>query len=252
MSNIPKLVHYCWFGNQEMPMDLKKYVNNWKYILNDYEIVEWNESNFNISSLPFTQEAYDSKMWAFVSDYVRTFVLYKYGGIYLDTDMELINNFDHLLNNEAFCGFESMSHLGTAVLGSKQGNPWIKDMLDVYNDKHFINKDGTLDKTPNVRFFTTITEQKYKLKINNKFQQLSDVTIYPIDYFYPKNYFTKKTKITEDTIGIHHWCSSWCDPEDPTFKSKIINFMYSALGENITSQLRKTYKKLLKTNKIDY
>ena len=82
MSNIPKVVHYCWFGNQNMPIDLKKYVNDWKYILKDYEIVEWNENNFDIHSLPFTSEAYDAKKWAFVSDYVRAYVLYNYGGIY--------------------------------------------------------------------------------------------------------------------------------------------------------------------------
>lgn len=246
MSNIPKLVHYCWFGNQEMPIDLKKYVNEWKYILNDYEIVEWNESNFDISSLPFTQEAYDSKMWAFVSDYVRTYVLYKYGGIYLDTDMELINNFDYLLDNEAFCGFESMSHLGTAVLGSKQGNPWIKDIMDIYHDKHFINQDGTLDKTPNTRYVTDITKANYGLKINNKFQHLSEVSIYPRNYFYAKNLYTHKTKINKDTIGIHHWKGSWCDEHLPTWKTKIHTLMYTTLGEVITEQIYKGYCKVIK------
>lgn len=246
MSNIPKVVHYCWFGDQPMSKDLKSYVDNWKYILKDYEIVEWNENNFDVSSLPFTKEAYDSKTWAFVSDYVRTYVLYNYGGIYLDTDMELIKSFDHLLDNEAFCGFESMAYLGTAVLGCRKGNPWIKDMLDVYKNKHFINEDGSLDKTANVRFFTAITEQKYKLKTNNKFQQLSDVTIYPTCYFYPKNICTHKTKITDDTVGIHHWKASWCDEQDYTLKTKIHALMYRTLGENITGEINKVYKKIMK------
>lgn len=246
MSNIPKLVHYCWFGNQDMPIDLKKYVSNWKYILKDYEIIEWNENNFDVYSLPFTSEAYDAKKWAFVSDYVRAYVLYNYGGIYLDADMEIIRSIDPLLENEAFCAFESGNYLGTAALGCKCNNPWIKDMLDVYIDKHFIKPDGSLDMTPNVRFFTSITEEKYNLKKNNSFQQLGDVTVYPSDYFYPKKFHSDTAEITDDTIGIHHWKASWCEQVKPTIRSKAINLMYKTFGDKFTSEMQKVYRKIKK------
>lgn len=246
MKNIPKTIHYCWFGKNTMPLNLKKYVDNWKNILTNYEIVEWNENNFDIKKLPFTEEAYESKMWAFVSDYVRLYALYNYGGIYLDTDMELINNFDRLLDNEAFCGFESRYYLGSAVIGSKKGNLWIKDIMDIYQGKHFINSDGTLDKTPNTRFITDITEQNYKLKLNNKYQRLSKVTVYPRDYFYPESLYSHKTKITNNSIGIHHWNGSWCSEQVPTFKTKIHSFMYSTLGDTITEVIYKEYRKIMK------
>ena len=104
MDRIPKIIHYCWFGKNKMPYILQAYINNWKKIIPDYQIIRWDESNFDVNSLSFTKEAYDSKVWAFVSDYVRLYALYNYGGIYLDTDVELLTDFDHLLNNSAFCG----------------------------------------------------------------------------------------------------------------------------------------------------
>ena len=126
---IPKKIHYCWFGKNEMPLKMQKYVDNWKVLLPDYEIVRWDENNFDVSSVDFTDEAYNHKMWAFVSDYVRLKVLYEQGGIYLDTDVELLKNFDHLLDNDAFVGFESRYNLGSAVVAGQSGNLWIKSLL---------------------------------------------------------------------------------------------------------------------------
>ncbi len=246
MNNIPKVIHYCWFGNNPMPEHLKMYVDNWKRLLNDYQIIEWNEKNFDVNLLPFTKEAYDARVWAFVSDFVRLYALYHYGGVYLDTDVELIGNFDHLLNNSAFCGFESRYHLGSAVLGSEKGNKWIEDLMNYYNDMHFVKEDGTYDKTANTVYFTEITKNHYKLILNNKFQNLKNVTIYPRDYFYPDNLYTRKLKLTKNSVAIHHWNKSWCDPKNDTYKDKIRLMMYQTFGDDITEEIYKKYWQITK------
>lgn len=246
MSNIPKTIHYCWFGNNDMPLKLKKYVDGWKDKLHDYEIVLWNEDNINIRDNDFISEAYDNEMWAFVSDYVRLLVLYEHGGIYLDTDVELLSNFDHLLDNDSFVGFESRYNLGSAVIGSKKDNQWIRDLLEVYNGKHFIDLNGELDKTPNTKYFTDVTVDRYGLKLNNKLQYLNNLTVYPRDYFYSENLYTHKTKMTDNSICIHHWEASWCKDKVPTIKSEIRKILYALLGETITEEAYKTYWKMIK------
>ena len=246
MSIIPKTIHYCWFGKNEMPLELKKYVDGWKDKLHDYKFILWDENSFNIRENDFVSEAYDNKMWAFVSDYVRLMALYENGGIYLDTDVEVINSFDRILNNDAFAGFESRYNLGSAIVGSKKNNKWIKNLLDIYNDKHFIKEDGKLDKTPNTKYFTDITVSDYGLKLNNKLQHLNNVTIYPRDYFYSENLYTRKTKMTDNSICIHHWNGSWVDDKTPTIKSKIRNLLYATLGDTITEEAYKVYWKMIK------
>ena len=189
-------------------------------------------------------------MWAFVSDYVRLKAIYEYGGIYLDTDVEVLNNFDNLLNNSAFVGFGSRYNLGSAVVAGQKGNEWIKSLLDFYLDKHFTQENGELDKTPNTIHFTDTTVNEYGLNLNNKLQHLNNVTVYPRDYFYSENLYTRKTKITDNSICIHHWNGSWIDDKSPNTKDKIRNVLYSTLGDTITEELYKNYWKILK--KIKY
>lgn len=243
---IPKKIHYCWFGQNEMPLQLKKYVDNWKIILHDYEIIRWDENNFDINSADFTSEAYEHNMWAFVSDYVRLKALYEEGGIYLDTDVELLKKFDHLLDNKAFVGFESRYNLGSAVVASESGNLWIKSLLDEYYQKHFINDDLSLDKTPNTKYFTDVTTSKFNLKLNNKKQSLNCLTVYPRDYFYPENLYTHTMNITDNSICIHHWNGSWCDKKEPSMKDKIRTTLYSVVGETVTEEFYKNYWRVLK------
>ena len=126
MSNkIPKIIHYCWFGKKEKPNIVKKCISSWKVILKDYEIIEWNEENFDISSNNFVRQAYENGKFAFVSDYVRVYALYNYGGIYLDTDVEVFKNFDPLLNNESFWGFEEKNFIATSTIGAQKNNKFI-------------------------------------------------------------------------------------------------------------------------------
>lgn len=210
-ESIPKIIHYCWVGGGPLSDDVIHYIQTWKEKCSGYQIIEWNSTNFDMNINPFVSEAYASKKWAFVSDYVRLYVLYNYGGIYLDTDVEVVKEFDKFLDNPAFIGFESKSRLGTAIIGSKKENPWIKHLLSYYDNKHFL-EDGIMDMTPNPIIITDLTVAKYGLEQNNSFQEIDDLlVIYPQEYFSPKDVQTGIVSSTINTHTIHHFSASWCD-----------------------------------------
>lgn len=204
---IPKVIHYCWFGEGELTPLLKKCINSWKKYCPDYEIIEWNESNFDVNSNSWTKEAYKQKKFAFVSDYVRLFVLYKYGGVYLDTDIEIIKGIDNLLTHDAFTGFESGQYIQTGIIGSTPNNSIIKKFLNYYNKRHFVNEDGSIEDVPNVRIFTEILKD-YGLTVINKFQSLNEITIYPQTYFCPIDPNGNRD-FSKNTYCIHHFTSTW-------------------------------------------
>lgn len=204
---IPKKIHYCWFGKQPLPRFAKKCISSWQKYLPDYEIKEWNETNFNVELFPYAKEAYDSHKYAFVSDVARLYALYNEGGIYLDTDIEIIKTLDTLLDNEAFSGFEMNNNITTGIMASIKGGKWVKDILEYYKSKHFILSDGKMDLTPNPIIVTNYL-LKNGLKKNNTFQNLPGIiTIYPKDYFCPLE--NHKLVITVNTICIHHYEGSW-------------------------------------------
>ena len=140
-NTIPKTIHYCWFGNNDKPTIVKKCIESWEKNLSDYEIIEWNEETFNIECNDFVKEAYEKKMYAFVSDYVRVYALYNYGGIYLDTDVEVNKSFNDLLENDSIWGFEEKNYIATSTIGARKGNELIKEFLDEYNGRKFIKND---------------------------------------------------------------------------------------------------------------
>ena len=142
-NKIPKVIHYCWFGKNPLPELAVKCINSWKKYCPDYEIIEWNENNFDLNSVTYVKEAYEAKKWAFITDYVRLFVLYEYGGVYMDTDVELLKPIDSFLTLDAFSGFESSNAVPTGIISSRKNFKFIKELLDYYNDKHFKNDDGT-------------------------------------------------------------------------------------------------------------
>lgn len=195
----------------------EKCIESWKKFCPDYEIKRWDESNFDINQNVFCKEAYDAKKWAFVSDYIRLKVLYEYGGIYMDTDVEVAKPLDKFLNHKAFSGFECTMKIPTGIIAAEKGNKWIKLMLDYYNDKHFVHEDGTYELVPNVLFMTDLTQKNYNIQMNNEFQDLGDIVFYPNDYFCPYIDNGKALK-TENTTTIHHFASSWL-PE--SYKKKI-------------------------------
>lgn len=215
---IPKTIHYCWFGGNELNDLAKKCISSWKECCPDYEIIEWNESNFDINCNSYVKEAYEAKKWAFVTDYVRLYVLKKYGGIYMDTDVEVLKNIDSLLQHKAFSGFENNSQISTGIMGAEKDNEWITYLLSYYNNHHFLLPDGSYDLQTNVITITEMTKSKYNIKLDNSLQEVDNTfTIYPNDYFCPKNYETSEINLTENTICIHHFNASWHNEKQKAF-----------------------------------
>ncbi len=206
---IPKIIHYCWFGKGELPQLAIKCINTWKKYFPDYEIIEWNEDNFDVNINIYTKQAYENKKYAFVSDYARLWALYNYGGIYFDTDVKVLKPLDDFLHHPAFGGFENDDKLATSTLASEKGGLWILENMNIYNNLKFINGDGSFDLTPNVRRFTNHL-LTYGLILNNTYQEFPNlVTIYPKDYFSPKDYESSRVKLTENSHTIHLFDASW-------------------------------------------
>lgn len=207
---IPKIIHYCWFGRGKMPELAKKCIDSWKKYLPEYEIKEWNEDNFDLSMFPYALQAYKNRKFAFVTDVVRLYALYNEGGIYMDTDVEVLKPLDRFLNHTAFSGYEDDAHIPTGIMAAEKDSKWAKDNLDYYVDRDFV-VNGHMDMTTNV---TVITNQLIDrgLKCDNTFQVFEDyITIYPKDYFCPKSYKDGKVYLTENTHTIHHFAGSWHD-----------------------------------------
>ena len=216
MKYIPKVIHYCWFGGKEKPISVDNCIKSWKKYCPDYILKEWNEENFDIHSNRYVEEAYNSKKYAFVTDYVRLFALYSEGGIYMDTDVEVLKPLDIFLSENAFSSFENNDLIPTGIMGAKKGNKWIKSLLDEYKNLRFIRDDGSYDLTTNVHRITDITEKKFDLVRKSSFQKLKNgvVTIYPYDYFCPKDWKTGNINITKNTYTIHHFSGSWLSAEE--------------------------------------
>ncbi|WP_037372378.1 glycosyltransferase family 32 protein [Anaerovorax odorimutans] len=210
MDLIPKTINYCWFGGNPMPELIQNCIKSWDIYLPEYKKVLWNENSFDVESHQFTREAYKCKKYAFVSDYVRLYALYNYGGLYMDTDVEVLKNLDEFLKYPAFSGFENPSFIPTGIMGSISKHPWVKRFLDYYKDRGFYNNDGSMDLKANVRFMTQISENEFGLRRNNEFQILkNDVYIFPNDYFCPKIWKTKEIVLTENTHTIHYFTGTW-------------------------------------------
>ena len=195
---IPKIIHYCWFGGKPKPASVLKYMVTWRKHLPDYEIKEWNESNFDVNYNKFTEEAYGAKKYAFVSDVARLHVLADHGGIYLDTDIEVVKPFDDLLARDYFIGYEHFGVIGTGVIGASAGVGFIRGFLESYDGMAFVNPDGTLNDTPNTSLL-----MKY-VRANGLRLDIQD-----IDYFCAKNYQTGEIEQTARTYCIHHYSASW-------------------------------------------
>ena len=161
---IPKKIHYCWFGRGEKNKLYLSCIESWKKHFPDFEIIEWNEDNFDVNCNDYVREAYESKKYAFVTDYVRLYVLYNYGGIYMDTDVEVLKPLDPFLEHPAFSGFENNDSVPTGIMAARKKNKWIKDLLNEYNDLKFIKEDGSLDLTTNVVRITELSMKKYGLE----------------------------------------------------------------------------------------
>lgn len=237
---IPKIIHYCWFGGNLLPDEVKKYMETWKKYCPDYEIKEWNESNFDINQNQYCREAYEARKWAFISDYARLKILYDYGGIYMDTDVEVCKPLDCLASYDFWSGFESESQIPTGIMASCRDNELLEYLLSYYDDKHFRNENGSYDTTTNVTTITKMVKDKYDIELNNTFQIFGDNNaIFPFEYFCAKSTEDGKIKKTENTYTIHHFAGSWLTNYE-VFRHKIKLLLVGLFGRNLVINLKKS------------
>ena len=207
--SIPKVIHYCWFGKGEMPKLAEKCIKSWKKFCPDYEIVCVNEENFDINQNKYAREAYEAGKWAFVSDYARLKVLYDEGGIYLDTDVEIIKPLDNLIEEDGYMGFDDKGLVSTGLgFACEKGNELVGELLADYDDISFVQPDGTYDMTP-CPDRNTDTIKRLGMDLSNRNQVFMGIHMLPEDFLCPMKYYTGKKKITKNTYSIHHFCASW-------------------------------------------
>ena len=211
---IPKIIHYCWFGRGPLPELAQKCIASWKKYLPDYEIKEWNEDNFDVNIIPYTAEAYQAKKYAFVSDYARFWILYQYGGIYFDTDVEVIRPIDDIIERGNFMGFETdpkpQLKADASEASVAPGLGLIKKMLDFYEGRHFEFVPGGIGQLTIVHIATEVL-RKAGLKQQQGIQQVDDMWIYPAEYFCPINLKTGRIHVRPNTRTIHHYAGTWQD-----------------------------------------
>lgn len=242
---IPKIIHYCWFGRNPLPDFAIKCINSWKKFFPDYEIKEWNEDNFDVNLTPYTTEAYSVKKYAFVSDYARFWILYHYGGIYFDTDVEVIKSMDDIVCRGGFMGIEVDGEKGSYPqvapglgLGIEASHPIYKAILDYYHDLHYLDDNGTPVNVTVVKHNTRVL-QNHGLKPTNELQLVDGIWIYPKEFFNPLDDLTGRLKITKNTRSIHWYTRTWSDY--PSWRIKLSRWSHRAFGLKIHK-----FKKLLK------
>lgn len=237
-QNIPKKIHYCWFGGKEKPDIVKTCIESWKKHLKGYEIQEWNERNFDTGCISYVQEAYNARKFAFVSDYVRVHALYHEGGIYLDTDVEVFRSFDDLLHHPSFWGFEQENYIATSTIGAAPGNSVIGQFLESYQHKHFLRGDGTFEELTNVAMVTEMLTDK-GIVMNGEYQELAgSVVIYPQAYFSPYDYINCRSFKTEETYAMHHFYKSWL-PASARLKGYVKRVVARIFGGENIARIRK-------------
>lgn len=244
---IPKKIHYCWFGGNPLNDMGKKCLASWKKYFPDYEIIEWNESNFDVNCCDYVREAYEAKKWAFVSDYARFKILYDYGGLYFDTDVEVIKPLNDIIARGGFMGCEknvcSSANLAVDLgvnpglgIGIAPGHPLYKEMLEAYNRRHFKKNDDTYNLKTIVDYTTEILVE-HGLENICEIQNIAGIYIYPKEYFNPIDMSSGKLVITENTRSIHHYAASWVD-KTSLMRGRIYRFIYRTLGEKNANKLR--------------
>lgn len=206
---IPKIIHYCWFGRGKMPEQAEHCLASWRKFLPDYELKLWNEDSFDVNRLRFTRQAYERRKFAFVTDYVRLYALKSFGGIYMDTDVEVLRSLDDLLGLPGFTGFESNCLLPTGLLASRKGAPWLDMLMSYYDGKPFVRWYGRLNDTPNTLIISKIFRRR-GIRLDNTYQVYDgELHFFPKDYFCPKTYETGQLELTENSYCIHHFAGSW-------------------------------------------
>lgn len=245
---IPKKIHYCWFGRNPLPESALKCIASWRKYLPDYEIIEWNEDNFDVNAIPYTAQAYEAKKYAFVSDYARFKILYDHGGLYFDTDVEVIRPFDDILLKGAFMGCEIDSDgqgkmpivaPGLGMAAAKDDDIY-EEVLDYYSNHSFLNSDGSYNTSYAVVRITTDILKRHGLAAVKGIQTVKGICIYPSEYFNPLDDATGKLTTTTNTYSIHWFTKSWLNVNP--WRQKISRFVHSLIGVNTIYKLRSLFR----------
>ena len=217
---LPKIIHYCWFGRGEKPVLAQKCIDSWRKFCPDFEIREWNEDNCDYLAMPFMMEAYAAKKYAFVSDVMRLIVLEQYGGVYFDTDVELVRDLAPLMDDGGFIGFENDQYVNSGQgIAAMPHHPVVQAMIEEYRKLHFANADGTINAVGCPHLNTDVME-RYGLVRNGKEQRVAGIHVYPAEFFNPLDSVTGKLTKTENTYSIHWYSMSWL-PKSVRIKSRM-------------------------------
>ncbi|MBQ2800379.1 MAG: glycosyl transferase [Lachnospiraceae bacterium] len=244
MRKIPKIVHYCWFGNGEKPDNIKAYIETWKAKMPEYTFMEWNEQNFDVeNSIPYVRQAYEAKKYAFVSDYARIQALYQHGGIYFDTDIEVKKPFEEFLEDKSMVlGFESERSLLTAFIAVEKEHPYMREFLESYRERNFLKEDGSYDMLVINEGFSALMERKGVDLDRNEYQELpGDIVIYPEEYFCGFDVNNWHESITDKTCTVHYMNSSWVSGKQG-MKRKIIYTLQKILGYKNYDRLKEIFR----------
>lgn len=251
---IPKIIHYCWMSGETFPTDIQKCLDSWKKKLPDYQIILWNAKTFDLNTSIWVKEAYKAKKYAFCADYIRLYALYNYGGIYLDSDVEVLKSYDELLELPYFIGFESKLYFEAATIGSEKNNPFIKKILDYYENRHFINENGEQNITIMPKVMMEIIKDKWEIKLINSLSEFdyskNVINVFNYDWFSPIDSTGKRyvLRLTNNTYSIHHFASAWVD-----WKIKLMVKIFGlnspmrlhlqSLAKKIRNKIKHTHKK---------
>ena len=221
---IPKIIHFCWFGGAPLGEKELACIESWKKYCPDYEIRRWDESNYDVHKNKYMSDAYEYGKWAFVSDYARVDVVYEHGGLYFDTDVELVRSPDELLDCGLFCGwenrraarenglkFDNSVNFGLGC-GAVPSHPVLKEILNLYEDLNFVNPDSTLNLLACPAYQTAVLKRYGLTDFDATRQTLEDIEVYPEDWFSPQSQATGETRLTENTVSIHHFSMTWMSP----------------------------------------
>lgn len=244
---IPKKIHYCWFGRNPLPDSALKCIASWRKFFPDYEIIEWNEDNFDVNSIPYTAQAYAAKKYAFVSDYARFKVLHEHGGVYFDTDVEVIRPMDDIIARGPFMGYEidpKGNRLGEVApglgLGAEAGMPFYNRIIKEYGNLNFLNEDGSLNQKTIVKYNTELLAE-YGLTSRPGIQNVAGLTIYPSEYFNPLDDITGRLNITPDTRSIHWFSKTWLNVSP--WRIKISRIYHRVFGTDLLPKIKSLFRK---------
>lgn len=239
---IPKKIHYCWLSNDPLPVKLQTCIDSWKRLLPDYELIKWDLNRFPLDKCVWVRQAYEHKKYAFAADYIRLYALATEGGIYMDSDVEVVKPFDELLHLPYFvCKENSPQGLEAAVIGAEANTSWVVECLNYYNGKSFIDEYGKESKIVLPRILKENIEKKFRIVYINSLKGMgnrqNEVYVLPFDYFSPKNYVTKKLHITKNTYSIHHFAGTWI----PLWKKIALRFWvpFSMKFPNLADKIKR-------------